>query len=146
MAALGLHSCTWVFSSCGKPGLFSSCSTGFSLWWLFMLQSTGFRHVGFSSCGTGAWLPLSMWNLPNSGVESVPPALEGGFLTTGPPGKSPDNLNLCFPLTSCALECQLTLQRILQFQTSPNIINLSMTDSPHYPCLSVMGGEDLLSN
>ena len=64
-----------------------------------------------------------MWNLPNSEVESVPPALEGGFLTTGPPGKSPDNLNLCFPLTSCALECQLILQWILQFQTSPNIIN-----------------------
>ena len=27
---------------------------GFSLWWLLLLQSTGSRHVGFSSCGTQA--------------------------------------------------------------------------------------------
>ena len=25
--------------------------TGFSLWWLLLLQSTGSRHTGFSSCG-----------------------------------------------------------------------------------------------
>ena len=33
--------------------------TGFSLWWLLLLQSMGSRHAGFSSCGTGAqqlWL------------------------------------------------------------------------------------------
>ena len=28
--------------------------TGFSLWWLLLLQSTGSRHAGFSSCGTQA--------------------------------------------------------------------------------------------
>ena len=27
---------------------------GFSLWWLLLLQSTGSRHAGFSSCGTRA--------------------------------------------------------------------------------------------
>ena len=27
---------------------------GFSLWWLLLLWSTGFRHAGFSSCGTWA--------------------------------------------------------------------------------------------
>ena len=27
---------------------------GFSLQWLLLLQSTGSRHVGFSSCGTQA--------------------------------------------------------------------------------------------
>ena len=27
---------------------------GFSLWWLLLLQSTGFRRAGFSSCGTRA--------------------------------------------------------------------------------------------
>ena len=26
---------------------------------------------------------------PQPGIEPVPPALEGGVLTTGPPGKSP---------------------------------------------------------
>ena len=29
-----------------------------------------------------------MWGLPRPGVESVSPALTGGFLTTGPPGES----------------------------------------------------------
>ena len=29
-----------------------------------------------------------MWDLPGPGIESVSPALAGGFLTTGPPGKS----------------------------------------------------------
>ena len=30
--------------------------TGFSLWWLLLLQSTGSRRVGFSSCSTRAQL------------------------------------------------------------------------------------------
>ena len=29
-----------------------------------------------------------MWNLPESGIEPVSPALAGGFLATGPPEKS----------------------------------------------------------
>ena len=28
--------------------------TGFSLWWLLLLQNMGFRHMGFSNCGTWA--------------------------------------------------------------------------------------------
>ena len=28
-----------------------------------------------------------MWDLPRSGIETVLPALAGGRLTTGPPGK-----------------------------------------------------------
>ena len=28
-----------------------------------------------------------MWNLPGPGIELMSPALRGGFLTTGPPGK-----------------------------------------------------------
>ena len=34
-----------------------------------------------------------MWNLPRPGFESVSPALVGGFLTTGLPGKSKE---ICF--------------------------------------------------
>ena len=34
-----------------------------------------------------AYLPCSIWNLPKLGVECVSPALAGGFLITGPPGK-----------------------------------------------------------
>ena len=29
-----------------------------------------------------------MWDLPGPGIEPVPPALAGGFLTIAPPGKS----------------------------------------------------------
>ena len=42
-----------------------------------------------------------MWSLPRPGVESVSPALTGGFLITGPPGKS-------LHMDSC-------LKRILEF-------------------------------
>ena len=73
---------------------------GFSLQWLVLLQSTGSRRRGFSSCGTwalerrlsscGTWALLlhGMWDLPGPGLEPMPPALAGGFLTTAPPGKS----------------------------------------------------------
>ena len=33
-------------------------------------------------------LLCSMWNIPGPGIELTFPALVGGFLTTGPPGKS----------------------------------------------------------
>ena len=39
-----------------------------------------------------------MWDLSSSagpGVEPTSPALEGGFLTTGPPGKSPELFGSC---------------------------------------------------
>ena len=56
MAALGL--CCWVFvAACGlslvaASGGYSSLQcAGFSLWWLLLLQSSGSRHAGFSSCG-----------------------------------------------------------------------------------------------
>ena len=62
-------------------------SMGFSLRWLLLLQSTGCRHVGFSSCGIRAQLLHGMWDLPGPGFEPMSPALAGGFLTTAPPGK-----------------------------------------------------------
>ena len=33
-----------------------------------------------------------MWDLPGPGIESVSPALAGGFLTTVPPGKSQSSI------------------------------------------------------
>ena len=73
--------------------------TGLWLRWPLLLQSTGSRHAGFSSCGTrapelrlsscGAWAQLlrGMWDLPGPGIEPMSLALAGGFLTTAPPGK-----------------------------------------------------------
>ena len=40
-----------------------------------------------SSCGTQAELLHGMWDLSESGVEPVSPALARGFFTTEPPGK-----------------------------------------------------------
>ena len=54
LAALGLRSCVQVFSSCGERGYSSLWCMDFSLRWLLLLRSTGFRHMGFSSCGTRA--------------------------------------------------------------------------------------------
>ena len=51
----------WVFvAACGlslvvvNGGYSSLQCTGFSLQWLLLLQSMGFRLTGFSSCGTRA--------------------------------------------------------------------------------------------
>ena len=45
---------------------------------------------GLSSCGTWAQLPCGMWDLSSLTRDQTRiPSLEGGFLTTGPPGKSP---------------------------------------------------------
>ena len=97
----------WVFAAaCGlslvaaSRGYSSLQCTGFSLRWLLLLWSTGFRHAGFSSCGlwalehrlsscgAQAQLLCGTWDLPGPGLEPVSPALAGGFLTTAPPGKS----------------------------------------------------------
>ena len=59
------------FSCCGAPAL---------------------EHAGCSSCGTQASLLPSIWNFPGLRIEPVSPALAGGFLTTGPPGKSSHDL------------------------------------------------------
>ena len=99
----------WVFVAARRLSLFAASGWGgysllrcavFSLRWLLLLQSTGSRRTGFSSCGTWAperrlsscgaqaeWL-RGMWDLPGPGLEPVSPALAGRFLTTAPPGKS----------------------------------------------------------
>ena len=51
----------WVFIAARRLSLAAASGgytslwcAGFSLWWLLLLQSTGSRHVGFSSCGAQA--------------------------------------------------------------------------------------------
>ena len=60
----------------------------FSLLWLLLLRNMGSRRMGFSSCATWAELPCGMWDFPGPRVKPLSPALAGGFLTKGPPGKS----------------------------------------------------------
>ena len=106
-----------LFSSCGEPGLLfvgllfamaslvaehrlqvqalvvvahrlSSCRSptwdlpGFSSCGSEALQCT------LSICGARAQLLCDIWSLPRPGIEPVSPALAGGFLSTGPLGKS----------------------------------------------------------
>ena len=43
-------------------------------------------HAGFNSCGTLAYLPSGMWNLPGPGIKLVSRAL-ADRIPTGPSGK-----------------------------------------------------------
>lgn len=98
LAALALHCCVWAFS-CGKQGLFVVvCGLPFAMaasvtedrLQVRRLCRCGSRALerGFSSCGACTQLPCFLWNLPRSGIQPGSPALAGGFLSTGPPGKS----------------------------------------------------------
>ena len=62
--------------------------------------------VDVSSCGSWAYLPRGMWDLPRPGIESVSSVLTGRFLITGLPGKSRDYL-FC-TLSSIAKHLQLS--------------------------------------
>ena len=85
---LSLHCCAQTFSSCGERGLLSSCT------------------VQPSHCGLQALVLHSTWDLPRSRIESVSPALAGGFFTTEPPGK---------PLKEVVLGTSLVIQWIRIF-------------------------------
>ena len=87
-AVLGFRCCSRAFSSHGRQQLLQAWCVGFSLLWLLWLQSKGSRERALSSCGTWAQLPRGMLDLSRPGMEPVSPALQGGFLTTGPPGES----------------------------------------------------------
>ena len=84
----------------------------FRLWWVFIaihglltvvaslaaehdlcacrLSSCGSQALefGLSSCEKQAQMLPGMWDHPTPGIEPMSLALQGGFLTTGPPGKS----------------------------------------------------------
>ena len=57
-----------------------------------LVSSMGSRHMGFSS--HSMWLTafsclqhVGLWDLPGPAIEQVSLALQGAFLSTGPPGK-----------------------------------------------------------
>ena len=89
----------WVFIAARGLSLVAVRGGYSSLRWLLLLQSTGSRHTGFSSCASRALehrlsscsaraqLLRGMWDLPGPGNEPVSPALAGRLPTTVPPGK-----------------------------------------------------------
>ena len=75
LAVVGLHCGTQAFSSCGM-GL-ACCSA-------CALEHSGFLIVVCGLRGSAACGIL----VPQPGIEALSHWLEGGFLTSGPPGKS----------------------------------------------------------
>ena len=108
MAVLGLHCCRPAFSSGGKQGLSLVGVLGFLIAVAPLVVEQGRQSCGPSeavacgfsgcgswalehrlgSCGTRTSVLCSMWDLPGPGIEPMSSTSAGGFLTTGPPGKS----------------------------------------------------------
>ena len=91
-----------LFSSCGEQGLLSSCGKqashcgGFSCCGAQALvaaahglSSCSFQALEHRFSGGGSWVYLlcSMWDLSESWIEPVSPALADGFFTIELPGK-----------------------------------------------------------
>ena len=84
-----------LFSSCGKQELRFTvvappvAEHGFQGVQAYRFSSCGSwaREHTLSSCGTGAQMLCSMWDLPRTGSQRASPALAGGVITTEPPGK-----------------------------------------------------------
>ena len=68
---------------------FISALSSLPLWGLSLV---GTSEGPLYFCCSRAQLPCSMWNPPRPGIQLASPALQGGFLTTGPPGKPPSRL------------------------------------------------------
>ena len=108
LAALDLNCFAQAFSSFSKWGLlcygtWACLCSGFSccrsqalgmkpsvvaLCRLNSCSSWDLQWMGFNSCGAQAYLLSRMWNLPGLGIELVPPAFAGRFLSTVPLEKS----------------------------------------------------------
>ena len=95
----------WLFAAAHR--LLSSCGSQSSLK-LWRAGSRvcvlcGQQHAGSLVEACGLSCPAACGILaPRPGIEPASPALEGGFFTTGPPGKSHLNLKC----TSCSLKTQ----------------------------------------
>lgn len=86
LAVLGLHCCKLAFS-----GLSLVLAVSFSLRVASLVcGALALELRGLSSCGTWADLSHSTWDIfLDQGLNPCPPAMAGGFLNTGPLGKSP---------------------------------------------------------
>ena len=97
LAVLGLCCCTGS-SLVVLNGGYSSCSAqashcgGFSCWGARALASSWALEHRFTNCGACAQWVCSMSDLPDPGIEPMPPALAGGFFTSEPPGKPQEHV------------------------------------------------------
>ena len=78
----------WVFiAACRLSLILTGGGYSFIVVWRFLLAVASLWSTGFSSCGTAAQLLCDTWDFSRPGTEPVSLALQGRFLTTGPPGK-----------------------------------------------------------
>ena len=84
---MGLCCSAWAFPRCSELGLQSSRSAWASHRSDFSCCGAQALQRGLSSCRAQAPLLQGMWDLPQPGIKPMSPALVGGFLTIGPPGK-----------------------------------------------------------
>ena len=81
--------CLFSYSAHFSIGLFVflmlSCMSSLCILFWFLVF---FGCTGSSLCRTGPLVAACGILVPRPGIEPASPALEGGFLTTGPPGKS----------------------------------------------------------
>ena len=96
----------WRFSSCSMWGL--SCCGAQALGCMsFSGRGSGALERRLSSCGVWAWLSQVTWDPPGPGIETMSPALPGGFFTTEPLTKPPSLLLLnCFSGRVTCSKCQ----------------------------------------
>ena len=85
-AVLGLCCCSRAFSNCDVQASHCSDFSGCAAQAQGVRASAVMAHR-LSSCSSRAYLPCGVWDLLRSGMKLVSPALQDGFLTTGPPGK-----------------------------------------------------------
>ena len=71
------------------------CS-GLSLRWRLLLQSMGSRTAGLQQLQLMGLIAPGRWGLPGPGSKLMSPAAQGGFLTTGPPGKPLEEIPYSF--------------------------------------------------
>ena len=83
-AVLGLCCGARAFSGCGEQGLPSVAVCGPLIAVVSLVAEHRFEAHGISSCGTQTAGPQ---HVGPSWTRNRTPALPGGFLTTGPPGK-----------------------------------------------------------
>ena len=86
-------------------------------------------------------MPLGMWDLPGPGMEPISPALAGGFLIAGPPGKSPNVTFLKSEIPYLNVVVKL-LSRVLLFCSPPgsSVLGISQARIVEWVAISFFKG------
>ena len=87
MAVLCLRCCARAFPGCRGQGLLFIALYRLLIAMACLAVEHGLQSVNSVVGAPGVSCP-AVWNLPGPTIEPMSPALAGGLLITGPPGKS----------------------------------------------------------